>query len=249
VETVGVPYHLDQFIPGFDVGVPLDREIRVDLPALGAWERMGVLYEQVAQVVSSHDLPVLFVSGDCTTSLGIVAGLQRAGRDPGMVWIDAHGDFNTEATSPSGYLGGLPLALAVGTGTLTLPNKLRLRPIAESRAVLVGARDVDPEENRLLERSLVKRKGIDFAAADLPGGDLHLHVDIDICDPTEVPDLLFPASDGPILDDVLAAVERVVATGRVIAVDLAATWHHNGPSASTQRDAMRQIAHAATQIM
>jgi arginase len=126
-----------------------------------------------------------------------------------------------------------------------LPNELRLRPIAESRVVLVGARDIDPDESRLLERSLVGRKGIDVVAADLPDGDLHLHVDIDICDPTEVPDLLFPATDGPVLGDVVAAVARVMATGRVIAVDLAATWHHNGPSASIQRDAMRQVAHAA----
>jgi len=73
---------------------------------------MGVLYDPVAQAISRHTLPVLVVSGDCTTSLGIIAGLQRAGRDPGIVWIDAHGDFDTEATSPSGYLGGLALALA-----------------------------------------------------------------------------------------------------------------------------------------
>jgi hypothetical protein len=48
----------------------------------------------------------------------VIAGLQRAGRDPRLVWLDAHGDFNTEASSPSGYLGGLPLALAVGGARL-----------------------------------------------------------------------------------------------------------------------------------
>jgi arginase len=244
VETVAVPYHLDQFIPGFDVGVPIDTEIRVDLPDSGTWHRMGILYDHVAQVVSGHDLPVLVVSGDCTTSLGVIAGLQRAGRDPGLVWIDAHGDFNTEATSPSGYLGGLPLALAVGIGTLTLPHELRLRPIPESRAVLVGARDIDRAEARLLEWSQVERRELDLSATDLPQGDLHLHVDIDICDPKLVPDLLFPAPGGPALHDVVAAMRRIIATGRVVAVDLAATWHQNGPAASTQRDVMARIAEA-----
>lgn len=116
MDVLGVPYHLDQFIPDFDVGVPIDNEIGVDLPSSGTWQRMGILYEHVAQAISRHSLPLLVVSGDCTTSLGVIAGLQRAGRDPGLVWVDAHGDFNTEATSPSGYLGGLPLALAVGIG-------------------------------------------------------------------------------------------------------------------------------------
>lgn len=242
METVGVPYHLDQFIPNFDVGVPIDTEIRVDLPDAGTWQRMGVLYNNVAQFRRGHRLPVLVVSGDCTTSLGVIAGLQRAGRDPGLVWIDAHGDFNTEATSPSGYLGGLPLALAVGIGTLTLPSELHLRPIPQARAVLVGARDIDPDEGRLLEQAQIARRGLDLTATDLPHGDLHLHVDIDICDPELVPDLLFPAVGGPALDDIVATIARIVARGRVVAVDLAATWHHNGRSASTQRDVMKHIA-------
>ena len=247
MKTLGVPYHLDEYIPGFDVGVPIDTEIRVDLPDSDTWPRMAVLYEEVAHVISHQDLPVLVVSGDCTTSLGILSGLQRAGREPGLVWIDAHGDFNTDATSPSGYLGGLPLALAVGIGTLTLPHQLHLRPIPQERAVLVGARNIDPDEERLLDRSLVEQKGLDLAEADLPDGDLHLHVDIDICDPDLVPDLLFPAPGGPTLDHVLAAIRCVIATGRVVAVDLAATWHHNGPHAATQRrHIMRQIAASAS---
>lgn len=112
--------------------------------------------------------------------------------------------------------------------------------------MLVGARDVDADEGRLLDRSQVLRRGLDVAARDLPHGDLHLHVDVDICDPTAVPDLLFPAPGGPAVDDVLAAVRRIVLTGRVIAIDLAATWHHNGPSAATQRAVMGRIADAAS---
>jgi arginase len=246
LETLGVPYHLDELIPDFDVGVPVDREIIVDLPISGTWQRLGVLYEELAQVVSAHALPVLVVSGDCTSCLGVIAGLQRTGRDVGIVWVDAHGDFNTEGTTPSGYLGGMPLALAVGIGTLTLPLELKLRAIPEQRAVLVGARDIDPDERLLLERSSVRVRGLDLTESDLPDGDLHLHVDVDICDPARVPDLLFPAAGGPELDNVLAALRRIVATRRVVSTDLAATWHHNRPSASAQRDVMRRLKEAVT---
>ncbi len=117
MRTIGVPYHQAQLIPDFDVGVPVDTVVTVDLPDADAWRRMSVLYEELARVVRGEPLPMLVVSGACLTSLGLLAGLQRAGRDPGIVWVDAHGDFNTEATTPSGYLGGMPLALAVGVGT------------------------------------------------------------------------------------------------------------------------------------
>jgi arginase len=246
MQTIGVPYHQDEFIADFDVGVPVDTQVTVDLPEADPWRRMGVLYEELARVVSGHVLPVLVVSGACLTSLGILAGLQRSGRDVGIVWVDAHGDFNTEATTPSGYLGGMPLALAAGVGILTLPEVLRLRPVPPSRIVLVGARDIDPAESVLLPQWGVGRRGLAVAAADLPTGDLYLHIDVDICDPTAVPDLLFPAPDGPAVDTVMTAVRRIMATGRVVAVDLAATWHQNGPRSSVQRQVMHRVAQAVT---
>ena len=158
---VTVPYHLDERLAEFDVGVAVDHEVIVDLPVGDPWQRMGLLYEEVARVVSIQAPPVVVVSGDCTTSLGVLAGLQRAGHDAGIVWFDAHADFHTATTTTSGYLGGMPLALAVGVGALTLPNALGLRPVSESRAVLVDARDTDPGEHILLEQSSVRRVDLD----------------------------------------------------------------------------------------
>ncbi len=82
----------------------------------------------------------------------------------GIVWVEAHGDFNAEATTPSGYLRGMPLALAVGVGalTLTLPLEMKLRPVPASRVVLVGARDIDHDERVLLDRSSIERRGLDL---------------------------------------------------------------------------------------
>jgi arginase len=173
---------------------------------------MAALYDRVADVVAGAGGPVLVMSGDCTTGLGVLAGLQRAGLDPGIVWLDAHADFHTEATTTSGYLGGLPLALAVGVGTPTLPDLLRLRPVPQERTLLVDARDTDPPEAVLLAGSRVARRSADDLG-ELPDGPLYLHVDLDVCDPADVPDLLFPVPGGPAPDTVRTALGQVAATG------------------------------------
>jgi len=244
---VAVPYHLDERLAGFDVGLPIDHEVTAELPPGGPWQRMAALYDRVAGVVGSQSLPVLVVSGDCTTSLGVLAGLQRAGHDVGIVWLDAHADFHTETTTTSGYRGGMPLALAVGVGTLTLPGALGLRPVPESNVVLVDARDTDPGEHILLERSSVRRTRLpDLKDAALPGCPLYLHLDIDVCDPEEVPGLLYPAPGGPALADVLDAVQRVMATGRVAAIGAAVTWRQDRPATPAQRSVMPRLREAIT---
>ena len=120
MRIIRVPYHIDDFLPGLDVPLAPDLDVTADLTAAaaGAWDRMAVLYSAVSQQVADAvrdgaGLPVV-QSGDCTTSLGIVAGLQRTGADPGVVWFDAHGDVQTLETTTSGYLGGLPLRLLAG---------------------------------------------------------------------------------------------------------------------------------------
>jgi arginase len=92
--------------------------------------------------------------------------------------------------------------------------------------VLVGARDIDPPELELLEEHAVPRvdRVEDLDEADLPDGELYLHLDIDVADPEDVPNLRYPAPGGPSLDAVLEAVARVIDTGRVIAVGLSASW-------------------------
>ena len=111
------PYHLDEPLPTYSG--PRDVTIAVDLPDVNdRWTRMELVYEQeeAQNVAASADAPVI-IAGDCPASLGVLAGLQRSAHDLGIVWFDVYGDFNTEQTTTSGYLGGLPLALAVGVGT------------------------------------------------------------------------------------------------------------------------------------
>ena len=244
---LSVPYHLDDRLEGLLTGMPISRELTAQLPPAGAWERMAVLYELVARAVTEQQGLPLVISGDCTTSLGILAGLQRSGRDPGIVWFDAHADFHTETTTTSGYLGGLPLALAAGIGTLTLPAALGLRPVAEARIVLVDARDTDPGEEALLARSAVHRvQAQDVDDNALPDGDLYLHVDVDVSDPRHVPDLLYPVPHGPDIDQVLAAVHAVAATGRLAAVGIAATWRPDSDAGAAHRSLLHQIQQAVS---
>ncbi len=124
-----------------------------------------------------------------------------------MVWFDAHADFHTEATTTSGYLGGMPLALAAGVGTPTLPDLLGLRPVPESQILLVDARDTDPGERALLDASAVQRQSVlGLRPDDLPEGDLYVHLDVDVFDPRHVPGLLYPVTGGPSVQAVLDAL-------------------------------------------
>jgi len=92
--------------------------------------------------------------------------------------------------------------------------------------VLVDARDLDPAEADYLASARIRRATVDgLDPAELPDGPLILHVDLDVVDPGELPGLLFPAPGGPAAAEVVAAVHRVLATGRVTVLDIACPWH------------------------
>jgi arginase len=209
------------------------------------WARLVPLYEPVAAAVAAASgLPVV-LSGDCITPLAVLAGLQRSGVDAALVWVDAHGDFHTEATTQSGYLGGLPLAKAVGRGDMTLPSALGLAPLAEERAVLVDGRDLDPPEVAALSSSAVRRVSLGDVADSLPEGPIHLHVDLDVLDPFILPGLRFPATGGADVATLTRAVAGIVQRRQLAAVSIAATWRpesterrRNDPAVAAVLDAL-----------
>ena len=201
--TIYVPYHLDERLDGL-VDEPADVTVTAELPEdTDVWGRLAVLYERVADEVSRAEAPVV-ISGDCTVSLGTVAGLQRKGLDPAIVWFDAHGDVQTLETTTSGYIGGMPLRVLVGYRPELIADRLGLRALDEERAVLVDARDLDPAEAEYLGQSRIRRYQIQDL--ELPEGPLVVHVDLDVVDGGELPGLLFPVPGGPSLRDVLAKV-------------------------------------------
>ncbi|MEN3356448.1 MAG: arginase [Mycobacteriales bacterium] len=228
MSAILVPYHLEEYLPDLDVPVRTAVTVRAVAAGGDQWARLGGLYRRVAAAVRDEvgaGGAALVVSGDCMTALGTVAGLQRAGLDPAIVWFDAHGDLQTPETSTSGYVGGMPLRILVGHRPELIAERLGLAAVAPDRVTLVGARDLDPPEVAYLAGSAIRSLPVGAVTAEsLPDGPLYLHVDLDVIDPAGLPGLRFPASGGPDAAATTTALRRVLDTGRVAAVGLACTW-------------------------
>ena len=197
-KTILTPYFLDTLITGLEALKDWDWTIiREKLPESTQMDRMSVLHSSLAKAVEEvcveGAVPVS-IAGDCCTTIPMLAGLRRAGIHPLLIWFDAHGDFNTWETSPSGFLGGMPLAMLVGKGEQTFLEGLHLDPMEEDRVILTDARDLDPDEKVLVDRSMLThlqdpRELLDYTFSENP---LWIHFDTDILDPEDVPAQNFP---------------------------------------------------------
>jgi arginase len=237
MSVIQVPYHLDEYLPELDLPLPPDAVITPDLAAGDVWGRLGELYSGLAATVAGEagrgGLPVV-VSGDCTTALGTMSGLQQAGIEAGIVWFDAHGDVQTLETTTSGYLGGLPLRLLMGYRPELIAARLGLRAVPEHQVALVDARDLDPPEVSYLAGAQIRRSEVgELDAAGLPSGPLYVHLDLDVIDSGQLPGLRFPAPGGPSPAQVTGALSALLGTGRVAAIGVACTWYP-GHSAAAQ---------------
>ena len=210
--------------------------------------RMTVLQRAAADAVAEADRPLL-LSGDCPASLGVAAGLQRRHPEIAVVWLDAHGDFNTPAITISGYLGGMPLAMLAGRAPELFADPLGLRPVPEHNIMLADARDLDPAERDALAASQVRRipataGAFRAALSGLGGLPVYLHVDVDIIDSTEMPGLRFPSGPGPMLGDVENCLTAITASADVVAACLACAWLPEQVSRPPARQAIARLAGA-----
>lgn len=242
-----VPFHQDERLSTESLAVPPEVGVSLVDPALPTgdrWQRLVTLYDRMAEQVASTATTAgvtTVVTGDCLAALGTLAGVQRAGLDPAVVWFDAHGDLHTLASSTSGYLGGLALRMAMG-GDADKLAPLGLRAVPEERVVLVGARDLDPAEVAYLATSPVRlRTAADVASADLPDGPVLVHVDLDVIDASLVAGLRFPVHGGPSTVAVVGAVRRLVAGGRVCALDVACPWFERADQQHVRRDLVAEL--------
>jgi arginase len=168
-------------------------------------------------------LPVA-LGGDCCQPIAVLAGLARAGVRPMLLWLDAHGDFNTHETTISGFLGGMPLAMLTGHGRPDLLRAVDLDPIPEGDVVLCDARNLDAREAELLAGTAVRRiASLDEAIAALPADrPVYVHVDADIVDGAELPALDYPEPGGPSKAEVSRALAHLRDTRDVVAVSMTA---------------------------
>jgi arginase len=179
------------------------------------------LAEKVRDATGRGDFP-LVLAGNCISCIGTLAGLGDP--PPAIIWLDAHGDFNIPETTISGFLDGMALATAVGRcwGKLaaTVPG---FRPVPETQAVLLGARDFDVDERALLDSSAVslidaqriRKHGLRAALEPLLStiqtdtGRAYLHIDLDVLDPAEARVNHFAPTGGLTLAELLGIVSLV----------------------------------------
>lgn len=142
------------------------------------------------------------LGGECTLVAGSLSGALSVEPDLTLVYVDAHGDFNTLATTQSHYVSGMCLAHVCGHSVAPLlwPGA---RKIAEDRVALVGGRALDTGEHQNLERSRVAHIAFDAehrepsrVVAFARRKKIWLHVDVDIVDPSEMMAVVFPAAAG-----------------------------------------------------
>ena len=204
---------------------------------------LGILGGRVAEVVAEarrQGKGVLMTGGDCTHITGVVGGLQDAhGVEAriGLVWFDAHGDFNTPNTTLSGMLGGMPVSVCAG---LSFPQWREgshiVAPLPTDRILMVDVRNLDAPEEQLIRATAVQIARV----ADGFHGDvdletavtelahrcdyIYLHIDSDILDESYVPNHGTKEPDGPSMDQVAAAMETVMATRKVAALAVVSVY-------------------------
>jgi arginase len=250
-DVIVSPWHLDEHIPAFPVPASATETISPALPPGPVPARMSLLHHAVAAAVARAARPLL-LSGDCPAARGAVAGLQRRYRDVAVVWLDAHGDFNTPAITTSGYLGGMALAMLTGRAPELSGEALGLRPVADTSVVLADARDLDPAERDALAASNVRRVPADPAAITAalggPGGPgrtpVYLHLDIDVIDGAELPGLRFPSGPGPSLTRIEECLAAVCATADVKAACIACAWLPGHVGDQATRETITRLAGA-----
>jgi arginase len=145
---------------------------------------------QLDDALTAGRYPIL-TSSDCSICMTTLPALMRQRPDAWVLWLDAHGDFNSPDTTPSGFLGGMCLAAACGVWDSGLGAGLD-----PARVVMCGVRDVDPGERVLLDTrgvGLVERPS--QLADALDGRPVFVHLDLDVIDPTILP-AKFPAPGG-----------------------------------------------------
>jgi len=201
-------------------------------PEYGGWKRLGMSLGHFADIVTRNERDGYFTVGllaTCPSMPGLVAGLQRSGptREPlriGMLWLDAHPDFNTPETTRSGSLGGMPVAVATGRALQNMRLDAKLDPpLSDRHIVMGGVRLTDPLEQRLLDDSMIEQLTVDDLRRLTPAvwmqidrlsrltDKIYIHIDMDVLDPREVMGHVNKVPDGPSSEDLARLFEALFA--------------------------------------
>ncbi|NLB23872.1 MAG: arginase [Clostridiales bacterium] len=178
----------------------------------------------------------LIIGGDHSVALGSISGIAKYFNDLAVIWIDAHGDINTDLTSPSGNIHGMPLAALMGYGDESLVNLYsKGKKVPTENVWLVGAGDLDrgeldlishtnlkvypssevikkgPEETAHMILDMIKNRGI---------SNIHISFDIDFVDEAFVPGTGTPVKGGPNSEEAILLVKKLMDSEMVRSMDL-----------------------------
>jgi arginase len=205
---------------------------------------------------------LLVLGGDCTSHAGALAGIRRArpGLRLGLAWFDAHGDFNTPETTPSGNVWGMPFAMACGRGDPGLVAAVEGPTVAETDAGLFGGQVLDETESRMLAASGVASFGAGMLAdeagrAAVAGWSAavagridawYIAVDLDVLDGAEGWAVAMPEPDGLSLRTATDTIRLIAASGApVVAFGATAVMTRAGSDIEKTVDAVAALAAAA----
>ena len=196
------------------------------------------LYKTSLAVLEKGAMPVV-LGGDHSLAAGSVAAtadyVRREEKPLGLIWVDAHGDMNTPATSGSGDVHGMPLAALLGSEPAELARLGGFSPkVSPDRTVLIGIRNLDEREKQRIRESGISvftmkdidRSGIAqiveqaLAIAGKDGGALHVSFDLDVCDPAIAPGVGTPVKGGLDYREAHMVMEMVADSGQLYALDL-----------------------------
>ncbi len=223
-------------LDGGNVPVPVPEEKEVRNPRARHLPAVAATCEEIyrrARECRARDEFILFLGGDHSIAIGTVAAVAE-GRDIGLIWVDAHGDFNTPETTPSGNIHGMPVAVLTGRGPAPLVNVGFPGPKVEpAHIVLVGTRDLDPAEREALRHSgitVFTMRDVDefgMAAvarrviAQLHGLDyVHLSLDMDALDPEVAPGVGTPVPGGLTYREAHLLMEILAEWGKIGSLDI-----------------------------
>jgi arginase len=190
----------------------------------------------VTKSINDGALPIT-LGGDHSIALGSASGAANALGEIGVIWFDAHADFNTNETSPSGNIHGMILGALAGFGDARLVNTAntsgKARHVDPRHIAIVGARDLDPGEVLLLREagvhvfpmSEIDRRGIyevtrealELAASNTKG--IHISFDMDVVDPSEAPGVGTPVHGGITYREAHMAMELVAESSKMVSLD------------------------------
>ena len=231
----------------------------------GQWNRFGLASGHLADIVSANQAAGLLNLGlynNCESLMGMLGGLRHSMSPPirvGLVWIDAHGDYNTPESTLSGMLGGMPVAIAAGDGL----TRMRLQagmdvPLPKENIVMVAVRDTDPLEQERIERDRIPqistndvRTLSDNLHAQMrqlteKSDIVYVHVDLDVLDPREVSGHPLTVPDGPTGVELGAAIRVMFSYPKTHALGLASYPHEKDPGELTLKAIHAMVEGALT---